>query len=236
MADSRGFALAAMLVAIAILSVMLLVALPTWRHQVQREKEAELVFRGEQYARAIGLYQRRVGAFPPNLDILVDQKFLRTRYKDPITGEDFVPVYATAVAEAGSAGRGQGGPTVVPAGRGGPATAPAGRGGPVPPDAPQPSSGRTSGALIVEARVQGPSEVRLVPQVVRPAALAGIVGVVSKSQEQSIRLYNGRDRYDRWLFVYAHISAQPGDLAPARPAPGTPPPAPPSGRGRGSGQ
>jgi len=91
--------MAALLVALAILSVMLLVALPTWRHQAQREKEAELIFRGEQYARAIGLYQRKLaGALPPSIDILVEQKFLRKKYKDPITGDDFQPVFANSAA------------------------------------------------------------------------------------------------------------------------------------------
>ena len=40
------------------MAVALSVALPAWRTMTQREKEAELVFRGEQYARAIALFQR----------------------------------------------------------------------------------------------------------------------------------------------------------------------------------
>src|SRR5688500_17111252 len=108
-AESHGFAMAALLVAIAVLSVVMLVALPTWSHLAQREKEAELVFRGEQYARAIGLYQRKLaGTFPPSLDVLVEQKFLRKKYKDPITGDDFVPVYAgTAGAALGGGAPGE---------------------------------------------------------------------------------------------------------------------------------
>ena len=59
----------------------------------QREKEEELVFRGEQYAHAIGLFQRRTAnSYPPNLDVLVQQKLLRKKYKDPITDDDFVPI------------------------------------------------------------------------------------------------------------------------------------------------
>ena len=53
------------------------VALPAWRTAAQRERESELVFRGEQYAHAIGMFQRRTAnAYPPNLDVLVQQKFL----------------------------------------------------------------------------------------------------------------------------------------------------------------
>ena len=45
--------MAALLVSLAVMSVLMSAALPAWRHQAQREKEAELVFRGEQYVRAI---------------------------------------------------------------------------------------------------------------------------------------------------------------------------------------
>ena len=195
-----GFALAALLVAIAILSVFLLVTLPTWRHQVQREKEAELVFRGEQYARAIGLYQRKLaGAFPPSLDALVEQKFLRKRYKDPISGDDFEPVFANSAAGLSALGGGQqtqgrgqaqGQSTVgveitsEPGGRGrATMTFQSPRGGQSGPGAPAPTApsgpgGRGGGAAT------------------------GIVGVRSKSTAQSIRLYNGRDHYDQWIFVY----------------------------------
>ena len=78
----------ALLVAMSIMSVMLTVAMPVWHQMAQREKEAELIFRGQQYARAIGMFQRRAGpgALPPTLDVLVEQRFLRSKYKDPITG------------------------------------------------------------------------------------------------------------------------------------------------------
>ena len=63
------------------------------------------MFRGEQYARAIGLFQRKngPGTLPPSFDMLVEQRFLRKKFKDPITDDEFVPV---ALA-AGSATAGQ---------------------------------------------------------------------------------------------------------------------------------
>jgi type II secretory pathway pseudopilin PulG len=197
-----GFALAALLVVIAVMSVVMMVALPTWRHQVQREKEAELVFRGEQYARAIGLYQRKhPGAFPSSLDVLVEQKYLRKKYKDPITGEDFVPLYANEVPKS-TAEQGQ---------------------------EVQPRSFTFRGNATFQT-----------------AGLAGgIIGVASKSTAQSIRLYNGRDRYDQWVFTYTAASPGAGvGNAPAVPRPdgaqpdpstrpGLPQRNPSSGRGRG---
>jgi Tfp pilus assembly protein FimT len=55
----RGYAMAALLVMVAVLTVLMSVAMPVWRHEAQREKEEELVFRGLQYVRAIRLYQQK---------------------------------------------------------------------------------------------------------------------------------------------------------------------------------
>ena len=88
--DDAGYAMAALLVAMALMAVMMSVAMPVWRQAAQREKEAELIWRGQQYDRAIQLFRRKASApGAPNLDILIQQKFLRKKYKDPITGGDF---------------------------------------------------------------------------------------------------------------------------------------------------
>jgi hypothetical protein len=105
--------------------------------------------------------------------MLVSQKFLRKKYKDPITGEDFqlVPVGDPRALQAGAA--------ATPGGRAG--TAPTqGRGGP-PTAAQQPQPGPFSGGGTVPG--------------------AGIQGVVSKSGEESLRLYNGRSHYNEWVFI-----------------------------------
>lgn len=216
--------MAALLVALAILSIVMLVALPTWRQQSQREKETELVFRGEQYARAIALYQRKLaGTFPPNLDVLVEQKFLRKKYKDPITGDDFVPVYAgsTGVGELIDSAAGAGRRTGAGPAPGGPGRAGAPGPGGMPP------GGRGSTTPFGQV---GPGGVSGSPAGLQGAT--GIVGVVSKSTAQSIRLYNGRTRYDQWIFIYSAAGQQPqpqqgsGPSAPERQLPGVSVPAP----------
>ena len=85
--SQRGYAMAALLVSLGVMLVLMTVAMPVWRTQAQREKEAELVFRGEQIARAINLYMRKMGGgnYPPSLDVLVQGRFLRKKYKDPMT-------------------------------------------------------------------------------------------------------------------------------------------------------
>jgi type II secretory pathway pseudopilin PulG len=86
--------MAALLVSMSVMAIMLGIALPVWRTAVQREREAELIFRGEQYARAIALFSQRTGGFPPSLDVLEKGRFIRKLYKDPMTnGGNFQPVY-----------------------------------------------------------------------------------------------------------------------------------------------
>lgn len=83
--------MAVLLIGMSVAAVLMTVAMPTWRQLVRREKEAELVFRGQQYVRAIGLFQKRSGpgVLPPSLDVLVSGRFLRKKFKDPITNQDF---------------------------------------------------------------------------------------------------------------------------------------------------
>jgi type II secretory pathway pseudopilin PulG len=87
---NRGYAMAALLVGMSVMAVLMSALLPVWSHMATREKEEELIFRGRQYARAIGLFQRKyANTAPPTIDLLVEQRFLRKKYKDPITNDDF---------------------------------------------------------------------------------------------------------------------------------------------------
>jgi type II secretory pathway pseudopilin PulG len=100
--NQRGAALVIVLVTVVILGLSMGIAGSTWRTIVQKAKEEELLFRGDQYRRAIGSYYQRAhagtqGMFPSSLeDLLKDPRSLQTvrhirqLYKDPMTGEDWV--------------------------------------------------------------------------------------------------------------------------------------------------
>jgi type II secretory pathway pseudopilin PulG len=129
--SERGYAMAALLVAIAVMAIVMAAAMPVWKQMATREKEEELVFRGEQIAHSIGMFQRRyANAYPPNLDVLVQQRFLRKKYKDPIANSDFVPIpqgqTAAAQTPGGRAGQPQQGRGQQPAGSAAPGAATAG--------------------------------------------------------------------------------------------------------------
>ncbi len=127
--------MAALLVGLSIMAVLMSAALPVWSHHMKREREEELIWRGQQYARAIGLFQRKyANTFPPTIDILVEQRFLRKKYKDPITNSDFQP---------------------IPAGGGVP-----GQGGVAPPPGPARSWRRSAPGRGADERIQYPDATR----------------------------------------------------------------------------
>jgi type II secretory pathway pseudopilin PulG len=187
--------MAALLVGMSVMAVVLSVALPVWRSAAQREREAELIFRGEQYARAVELFQRKyAGAFPPNVEVLLNERFLRRRNKDPVTNADFQLLYAGQPDQAGQPGRGgQAGQPGQTGRRGQPPQL--GRGAQGGPNQPAPGQSARGGGAPA------------------PGARGGILGVASTSRAESLRLYNGRGRYNEWTFVATQASTQGGSGA-----------------------
>jgi hypothetical protein len=75
----------------ASVAILIYLEIPRVAFERQRDKEALLIDRGEQYSRAIELYARKMKKYPQNLDDLEHAqtvRFLRRRYKDPMTGKD----------------------------------------------------------------------------------------------------------------------------------------------------
>ena len=183
-----GYAMAALLVTLAVMSVILGIAMPVWRTVVQREKEEELIFRGRQYARAIQLYQRKfAAAYPASVDVLVEQRFLSKKYTDPMTKSgEFEVVYQGTLAQRQAAWR--------PAGEAPPRARRQGR------------PRRRHGAAGDGRRVRPSASQATGPQ-------GGVVGVASKSKEKSIRILDGRTTYNEWQFVWTPPPAARGGQA-----------------------
>jgi len=86
MNKKNGYTLIILMFALFVMSIGLLVAVPVWETQIQREKEEELIFRGKQYVEAIRLFQtKNPGSFPKTFDELVEQKCIRKLFTDPMT-------------------------------------------------------------------------------------------------------------------------------------------------------
>jgi len=90
-ASEAGYLLVSVMFMLAILVIAMSVAAPRIAKSIQRDRELETMHRGKQYARAVKLYYKKFGAYPPNLDALVktnEIRFLRKKYVDPTTGKD----------------------------------------------------------------------------------------------------------------------------------------------------
>ena len=94
---ARGFTYLGVLFAVALIGLSLAAVGVLWDSARMREREAELLFVGNQYRQAIGAYYRQPaspGRYPPRLeDLLKDPRtpqtarYLRQLYPDPITGK-----------------------------------------------------------------------------------------------------------------------------------------------------
>jgi type II secretory pathway pseudopilin PulG len=110
--SQRGFIMALALAIAVAMGILLLKTGPTVLAEVQRENEAELIFRGEAIANALRVYAAKSGRYPTNLDEVMKTRprILRHKYPDPMT-QDGEWDYITQV-QPGASGNKQGLPIV----------------------------------------------------------------------------------------------------------------------------
>jgi len=196
--DDSGYILFGITILLVILAISLVAAVPLWQKAVQREREQELIFRGYQYMQAIERYQRKYpGAYPPNVDVLVEEKFLRKAFKDPMGGEKGEWAVLRQLSPELQMGgqlqqqqlREQAGITDSNRSRAELRTPGGGRAGSR--DSNQATTGgNTRGFQSSLGR--GASD----------ASMGGIVGVASRSTEKTFYRVPGKEKYKDWLFVW----------------------------------
>jgi type II secretory pathway pseudopilin PulG len=88
--SSGGFVMLILLMTIVLVSITSTRIMLNASHEVQREQEAELIFRGEAIAKAIRAYKGSTGNYPLNLEDLLSirPRIIRKLYKDPMTIAD----------------------------------------------------------------------------------------------------------------------------------------------------
>jgi hypothetical protein len=89
--DEGGFAMLLVFLMASMIAITLYLEVPRIAMQTQRDKEQILIDRGEQYKRAIQLFVKKAGRYPGDikeLESFQNQRFLRHRYPDPMTGKD----------------------------------------------------------------------------------------------------------------------------------------------------
>ncbi|HEY0796096.1 MAG TPA: type II secretion system protein, partial [Acidisarcina sp.] len=216
--NESGFVLISVLFLVAMILLVLAVAAPRVVEDIRRDREAEFYHRGLQYKRAIKLYVRKMGHYPTSIDQLEntnDIRFLRRRYKDPITGKDEwrlihlgeakvppmglfgQPLTAGNPAAAVGSNIGDTSQPSVPATSAGDAPGAGGAGA---------AGGLASGGAGIGApgTGAGPTDGSTSPSgsTTGGGSTGFIVGVSSNSTRESIRTYKNQTHYNQWEFVY----------------------------------
>jgi hypothetical protein len=91
--EDSGYALLMVIFMVASMLLLAAVAAPRVLTEGRREKEAEMVWRGKQYTRAVRLYYQKNGRYPQTLEDLskpnaTGAHYLRKSYKDPTNAVD----------------------------------------------------------------------------------------------------------------------------------------------------
>ena len=101
LSTNKGFTYITAMVIVVIMGITLSMAGQYWSTVVKRDREEELLFRGDQIRKGIEIYHKWTaqkhggkGLYPESLDEMVKSKFsaaprrsLRQLYKDPVTGK-----------------------------------------------------------------------------------------------------------------------------------------------------
>lgn len=88
----QGYILLTLLLMMAVMGIVAATMITDFKFEIQRDREEEMIHRGVQYSRAIRAYYKKFGRYPATIENLENTnqlRFLRKRYKDPLTGKDF---------------------------------------------------------------------------------------------------------------------------------------------------
>ena len=219
-----GYVLLMMMLFVALMAIAALAALPKMEMQVKRDREEEMIHRGAQYARAIRHYVKKFGRYPTSISDLEETnnvRFLRKRYKDPITGKDFRLLHMGDVQSLmAGAGFGFGGGTFT-----GNAGAAAGAGQPgMPAGVPITNAATNTNTASAQTGNTGTNDTASADNSNNAGSGTGqstngspnsssgpndqvfgggpIMGVASASKDKTIRIFNNKEHYNEWIFVY----------------------------------
>lgn len=213
----QGYVLVAVMLLITIMIIAMSVEITRIVQQIKRAKEDELVNRGKDYAMAVKRFYRKNGRYPISVDQLMNTnnvRFLRKKYKDPITNDEEWHLVHVGEAQikippppTGLSGSGLT-PSATPPPTGGnqaPLNQPTGAAGL------QPGASGQLGSLTTSGIGSGGN----------PGG-GFIIGVASNSKAEGIKEFNEKTHYNEWLFVYDPRLEQSGGTGITVASPGVP--------------
>jgi type II secretory pathway pseudopilin PulG len=213
----RGYVLLTLLLMMAVMGIVAATMVTSLKFDIQRDREEEMIHRGVQYSRAIRAYYKKFGRYPATIENLENTnqlRFLRRRYKDPLTGKDFKVLHFGEVKMglAGVAGMGGG---VIPGASTIGANGTLTQSGASSPnqfgqnalvqtpqktDSSQPADSTTDSQTVSSSGTG--SDQTSSDQPVRTFGGMPIVGVASTSKAPTIREFDKKKKYNEWSFVY----------------------------------
>jgi len=86
--NAKGFTLAELLIVMVLIGILASIAIPQFKHATRKAKEAVLKENLYIIRKVIDEYYSDKGKYPPSLEALVEEGYLRRIPIDPITGSD----------------------------------------------------------------------------------------------------------------------------------------------------
>jgi hypothetical protein len=214
---SEGLVLVIVMMMAVLLLISLTAALPSVYQEGRRQREAELIFRGTQYGRAVALFHKQFNRYPTSVKELMGtngMRFLRQEYADPMDPKGkwrFIHVNAAGVlldsknqplnpqgngnpaglGQTGSAGSAFGGNSPTGSGSFQSGSSSMGLQGGFSSTGTNPSTGGSSQIGPTSSMFGNPNEIQG----------AFIAGVAATSHHESIRVWNKHQHYDEWEFL-----------------------------------
>jgi len=209
--SEEGYVLLAVMFLLVLLTISLAVALPKMSKEIQRDRDLETMQRGKQYIRAIRMYYKKFGAYPPTVDALAKPtnniRFLRKKYVDPTTGkEDWKPIRfgqnkcPTAMGFFGQPLAGSSIAGIGPNGQSG-----LGFSSNTSTTDSSATQSQTASSTTGSTTTTAGSTTGLTGQTFGGG---GIIGFSPNSPKQSILVYKKKNHYNEWEFVYDPLVEQ----------------------------
>jgi len=214
----QGYILITLLLVIAVMGIMAATLVTSIKFDIKRDREEEMIHRGVQYSRAIRAYYKKFGRYPATIENLENTnqlRFLRKRYKDPLTGRDFKLLHFGEAKMGLTLGGGiiPGASTIGPNGTltpGGLSNSSFGNSNSFGQSA---QAGQQSGADSSQTDTNGSptvspggsnaaSDQNSSDQPVQTFGGLPIVGVASTSKDPTIREFDKKKKYNEWQFLY----------------------------------
>jgi type II secretory pathway pseudopilin PulG len=202
--EERGYVLLTLMLMVSLMVIAAAAVAPSIADQIRRDRENELIRRGMQYRRAIRQFTKKTGRFPMKLEDLEDTngvRYLRKRYKDPVTGKEFRMLHMADIpAATGTSANAWSLQADTSANKA--ADNSSSQAGQDPSRVATDPSQSSSTPDTPAAQSTAPPGNADSPPANSGFSGGVIVGVASASKKKTIREFNHRNHYNEWLFFY----------------------------------